>query len=217
MSNFSEHLNDISAEKQIYVLQTLANHLTEARQEVRLHLLLTDFTFIETKIEKLELQPLIQDYDLAFRDSPSSTEGVENGENSLRLIQGALRLAAHIIAWDKAQLRSQLYCRLMSFQALGIQALLEQMRQRKSVPWLLSLAPSLTSPNGPLLRTLSESWLLYAVAVTPDGQTLVSASEEPGFKVWDLPRGEVLYTLGLGGSSDTRWTANHLRLRRPHP
>src|SRR5258708_13688490 len=146
MSNFSEHLNDISAEKQIYVLQTLPNHLTEARQEVRLHRLLTDFTFIETKIEKLELQPLIQDYDLAFRDSPSSTEGVENGENSLRLIQGALRLAAHIIAWDKAQLRSQLYCRLMSFQALDIQALLEQMSHRKSLPWLLSLAPHRTSP-----------------------------------------------------------------------
>lgn len=195
MSNFGEHLGNISLEKQLYVLRTFANHLAEAEQESRLRQLLTDFAFIETKIEKLEPQSLIQDYDLAFLNSPSSIEGGESSENSLRLIQGALRLAVHILAQDKTQLRSQLYCRLMSYAALDIQALLAQIRQWKAMPWLRSLTPSLTLPSGPLLRTLPETWPLYAVAVTPDGQTMISASEDSGLKIWSLQRGEVLYIL----------------------
>ena len=75
----------------------------------------------------------------------------------------------------------------MSYEALDIQALLELISRRKAGPWLRSLTPSLTLPGGPLLRTLPESWPLYAVAVPPDGQTMVSASEDTGLKVWDLP------------------------------
>jgi hypothetical protein len=194
MSDFDEQLNNISSEKQLYVLRTLPNHLAEAGQEARLHRLLTDFAFIEVKIQTLEPQPLIQDYDLVFLNSSGFTEDEERAEKSLRLIQGAIRLATHILVQDKTQLKSQLYCRLMPFDAsLNIQSLLEQISRRKAQPWLRSLTPSLTPPGGPLLRTLPETWPLYAVAVTSDGQIMVSASEDTGLKVWDLPHGEVLY------------------------
>ena len=77
MSNFDEHLNNISSEKQLYVLRTLTNHLAEAGQESRLHRLLTDLAFMEAKIQKIEPQSLIQDYDLSFLNWPGFTEGAE--------------------------------------------------------------------------------------------------------------------------------------------
>jgi hypothetical protein len=89
--------------------------------------ILTDFEFIAGKVNHPELgvQVLIDDYDL-IEDSELLNHPEYNSEKvkALKLIQGALRLSAHILAEDKTQLAGQLWGRLLSFKMPEIQALL---------------------------------------------------------------------------------------------
>lgn len=120
--------------------------------------ILTDFDFLEAKIKRPEfgVQALIADYDLV--DEPKVVTHQEYSPHkvrALKLIQGALRLSAHILAGDKTQLAGQLLGRLLSFPLPGIQSLLAQAKQWQEHPWLRPLTPSLTPPGGHLLRTLT--------------------------------------------------------------
>ncbi|WP_445174333.1 WD40 repeat domain-containing protein [Microcoleus sp.] len=145
----------------------------------------------------MEPQPLIEDYDLALTpDLSTSREEVKRNADNLRLIQGALRLSAHILEHDKTQLAGQLLGRLLSYKALEIQVMLEQAKQWKAVPWFRPLTPSLTQPSERLLRTLSGHQRgVNAVAVFPDGQQALSASIDATLKLWNLNNGKVLRTL----------------------
>lgn len=90
--------------------------------------------------------------------------------DTLTLIQGALRLSAHILAKDKTQLAGQLLGRLLSFEVPEIQAMLQQAKPRET-PWLRPLTPSLMPPGGALLCTLTgHTDAVQAVAVTPDSR-----------------------------------------------
>ncbi|MEH2288036.1 WD40 repeat domain-containing protein, partial [Nostoc sp.] len=161
---------------------------------------LTDFNFITVKINHSEfgVQPLIEDYDL-IDDTDTLNYPEYNSEKvkSLKLIQGALKLSAHILAVDKGQLASQLHGRLLNQKmAKEIQALLAKIKQSTTIPWLRPLTPSLTPPGGRLLRTLKgHSYSVKAVAVTPNGQQVISASDDNTLKVWNLATGEEQFTL----------------------
>uniref|UniRef100_A0A8J6ZM29 PQQ-binding-like beta-propeller repeat protein n=1 Tax=Desmonostoc muscorum LEGE 12446 TaxID=1828758 RepID=A0A8J6ZM29_DESMC len=163
---------------------------------------LTDFEFLTAKINHPEfgVQALIEDYDLI-----DDAEALNNPKKvkSLKLIQGALRLSAHILVTDKQQLASQLQGRLLHQKTSEeIQALLTQIKQKITTPWLCPLTPSLTPPGGRLLRTLTgHSNSVNAVAVTPNGQQVISASNDDTLKVWNLATGEKLFT--LTGHSDS--------------
>jgi len=171
--------------------------------------LLTDFNFLAEKIHHpvFGLQALIEDYDLV-EDPPQPP--LLRGENislnsekvkTLKRVQGALRLSAHILANDKTQLVGQLWGRLQGFDVPEIQQLLSQAKQSKTTG-LRPLTPSLTSPGGQLLRTLSgHSDSVRAVAVTADGKQAISASSDNTLKVWDLATGEELLTLNGHSSS----------------
>ncbi|WP_414587981.1 WD40 repeat domain-containing protein, partial [Scytonema sp. PCC 10023] len=166
---------------------------------------LTDFDYLEAKIKRPEfgVQALITDYDL-IDSSKVATHSDDNSHEveTLKLIQGALRLCAHILAEDKTQLAGQLFGRLLSFPQPGIQTLLAQAKQWQDDPWLRPLSPSLSPPGGPLLRTLTgHSDSVNAVAVTPDGKRVISASLDSTLKVWDLADGKEVFT--LTGHSDS--------------
>ncbi len=159
---------------------------------------LWDYSYIEARLEAVDVQTLIADYDLA-----SLPEAGLSGEarRKLSLLQGALRLSAHVLARDIAQLPSQLTGRLLGRQEAEFRNLLEEVRRKTTRPWLRPLTPSLTPPGGPLLYTLSgHSGPVKAVAVTPDGRRGISASWDGTVKVWDLEHGVELFTLsGHGG------------------
>lgn len=62
MTEFSEHLDGLSAEKRLYLLQALPLHLLKADQNERLSRLLTDLDFIEAKCSAELTYDLLNDY-----------------------------------------------------------------------------------------------------------------------------------------------------------
>jgi WD40 repeat protein len=160
--------------------------------------LLTDFNFLAEKINHPEfgVQALIEDYDL-IDDSEVLTHQEYKPESvkTLKLIQGALRISAHILAEDRTQLAEQWWGRMQCFDVPEIQAMLEQAKQSKTA-WLRPLTPSFSTPDGRLLCTLTgNSSFVDAVAVTPDGKRLISGSSDTALRAWDLEKREELFTL----------------------
>lgn len=197
MSSFNQRLAQMPPDQRRSTLQDLPTHLAKALQAEKLHRLLTNFNFMEAKVSALRVQPLIEDYDLVLNpDLLTSEEKVKLNVDNLKLIQGALRLSAHILDEDKTQLAGQLLGRLMSFEAPEIKNILEQAKQWKAAPWLRLLTPTLTPPGEQLLRTLTgHTRPVTSVAVTSDGKRVISGSGDNTLKVWNLETGEELFTL----------------------
>jgi WD40 repeat protein/tetratricopeptide (TPR) repeat protein len=211
MSNLKSRLASMSPDKRRVTLQLLPQKLAQGLSSERFLHLLTDFSFIEAKVDGVGIQPLIEDYDwVRVFDFQFSQET----RDSLRLIQDSLKLSANILAEDKTQLLGQLVGRLMCHEVPDIQAMLEQAKQEKSTPWLRPLTSSLTSPGGGLLRTLTgHSGAIKAVAMTPDRRWAISASDDHTLKLWNLDEGIEYFTLtGHSGAvnavamtPDRRW------------
>ncbi|MDK3162393.1 hypothetical protein QPK87_38490 [Kamptonema cortianum] len=183
-------------EKRLHLLRHQPSYFADIGEVKRLRAWLTDFGFLEQKLAVAGITALIDDYDLAL---PLLSAGEQR---ILKLIQGALRLSAHVLAEDNSQLAGQLWGRLSSFSEPEILALLEQAKQWQAKPWLRPLTPTLTPPGGPLLRTFSgHSDSVTAVAITPDGTQAVSGSTDNTLKLWDLRTGEALAT--FSGHSDS--------------
>ncbi|MDB9519348.1 hypothetical protein PN466_20595 [Roseofilum reptotaenium CS-1145] len=151
--------------------------------------LLTNFEFIEAKINHPEfgVQALIEDYDLIDAEAEKA--------KVLKLVQGALRMSAHVLQEDRSQLVGQLLGRMLGFKHPEIQQLLAQANQSQT-PGLRPLTPSLKPPGGALVCILEgHSDSVNAVALTPDGQRAISGSNDKTLKVWNLKTRELEQTL----------------------
>ena len=203
MVKSADKLASLSPAFQRARLGSLPYNLLKSGQWEKYYQILSDFEFLSQKIEHPEfgVEALIEDYELI-----DAAEALTNPEydpervKTLKRIQGALRLSAHVLAKDKTQLVGQLLGRMQGFDTPGIQQLLSQAKPSQTT-WLRPLTPSLTPPGGQLLRTLEchSDWV-RAVAVTPDGLKAISASLDNTLKVWDLATGEARLT--LNGHSD---------------
>ena len=193
-----------------YLYRHLAYHLREAGRQQELENLLSDFPWLQTKLDATDVNAILADYDLLPDDA------------ELRLVQGALRLSAHVLAHDPVQLRGQFYARILTSPEPHLQHLREQAGASASGPWIRGLQRTLTPPGGPLLRTLAgHSGWVTAITVTPDGRYGVSGSDDDTLKVWELSSGQEVRTLmghsapvsaitvtpdgryGVSGSADT--------------
>ncbi|WP_181154405.1 hypothetical protein [Nostoc sp. 'Peltigera membranacea cyanobiont' N6] len=184
-------MSEKSTEYEEYVLH-LPYHLAMAGMANDLCELLTEFEFIKHKVSASRPQPLIEDYDLALQPSIESPEDVKN---SLRLIQGAIRLSANTLLKEKTQLSGQLLGRLMSFEIPQIQLILVEAKKWKQVAWLRPLTPSLTPPVGPLIRSFfGHNSPITSLVVLPDGQQVISAAEDFSINIWNLQTGEEIAT-----------------------
>ncbi|WP_181154211.1 hypothetical protein [Nostoc sp. 'Peltigera membranacea cyanobiont' N6] len=184
---------DLLLEDNEYILN-LPYHLTLAGMANDLREILTEFEFIKHKVRNVNAELLIEDYDLALQPHIKIDE---NKKESLRLIQGAIRLSTYALNEDKMQLAGQLWGRLLPFKLSSIQTLLNQTKQRKENPWLCPLIPNLISPGGSLLRTIfGHTHAVRAVAITADGKRAISGAQDNTLKLWDLATGTEIHTLG---------------------
>ncbi len=180
-SSFTEWAS-LSAKEQ-YLWRNITYHLIEAERNDELRKLLFNFTWLSAKLEATDVNSMIADYDFLPYDE------------TLPILQDAIRLSAHILAEKKTQLRSQLYGRLMSHEEPEIKNLLEQIKQKSGL-WLCPLTQSLTPPGGPLLRTMEDhmGWV-NAIVMMPDGKRMISGSWDKTLKIWDIQAGKVLRIL----------------------
>lgn len=171
--------------KRFETLENLAKYLADSLESDRLIKLLSDFYFITTKISILDVEPLIEDYDLIdYPDLPIFTEDKSN----LKAVQKIYRLATTLgsnlpgledwLEQSKAessskqklleysnsstyrkiqnQLASQLWGRFSySSSSQIVRSLLDQARDSQSEPWLRPVFPTLTNPSSYLSRVLT--------------------------------------------------------------
>ena len=174
-------------------LAELAFQLALAGMTEALGRTLWDYLYVQARLEGSDVEALIADYDLANLDE--ARLGPE-ARQRLGLLQGALRLSAHVASRDARQLPSQLTGRLVGFQESDLRGLMEQIRKEVKHPWLRPLLASLAKPGRRLVRTLrGHDDDVNAVAVMPDGRRAVSGSKDRTLKVWDLESGAELATL----------------------
>jgi WD40 repeat protein len=166
-----------------YFFQHLTYHLLRAGQQLELKELLFSFKWLKAKVKSNNINSLLSDYLLISDDD-------------LQLVQGAIRLSAHIISQEKDQLNSQLIGRLIGYNSTRIKAMLDEIREDRSFPWLCPLTPSFYPSGGQMIRTFQgHSGSVRAVAIMPDDRIVVSASNDNTLKVWDLEDGREIKTL----------------------
>ena len=194
MSDLGVWLSQESRSEREYFLKYQPRDFVETLGEFdRYYRWVTDFGFIEAKLDAIGVQGLIEDYDLARVSDVLLSEGQTE---SLKLIQGAIRKSAHVLERDKTQLAGHLWGRLLDSEMPGIQAMLAQAKQSKDSPWLRPLKANLDRANEGALRTLvGHTTYVKAVAIAPDGKTAISASRDNTLKIWDTETGTELRTL----------------------
>ncbi len=191
-----------SLENDGYIFQNLAHHLIKAGRTTELQQLLLDFRWLQAKLENSNINELIADYNLLPEDA------------NLQLLRRTLVLSGHVLAEDKTQLAGQLLGRLLDFDVPEIQGLLEEVKQWKVKPRLISLTAYLTPPGSSLVRTLTghAKWVT-ATAMTPDGRWALSGSEDWTVRLWDLENGQEIINFNghrsgiyaLAITPDGRW------------
>lgn len=171
-----------------YAWRWLPYHMLGAGQCRELRSLLLNCDWLYAKLNSTDVSSLISDFRFIEADA------------ALDLLQGAIRLSAHVTSSDKSQLAGQLLGRLRGGSAPEIASLLKAASRWRGQPWLRPLQPSLTPPGGGLLFTLTgHTAAVRSVALTPDGRRIVSGSDDQTVRVWSV---EGTHERTLAGHSD---------------
>lgn len=162
-----------------YYFQWLPRHLRAAGLGEELRALLFDFRWLEAKLRAAGIGALIQDLDLAEKDS------------ELQHLRQQLRLSAHILTKEPAELASQFLGRLQPSEGPGVALLLRSI-DRPGI-WLRPRQPSLSGlgPRGFLERTFEEFESVDALVKLADWQVFAASVGKP-LRHIDLETGRVV-------------------------
>jgi WD40 repeat protein len=159
--------------------------------------ILTEADFIKYKSIARNPQLIIEDYELVLN---SDAQISSSKREDLRLIQGAICLAADSLQKNSSQFTGQLWGRLLSFSSPRIKYLTKQIKNTENQNWLCLLTPSLIQPNKYLSRRFvkhTESVNTLCFVQAPEVLKVISGSCDGTIKVWNLDTGELLLQLGL--------------------
>ena len=168
-----------------YFFENLIWHLRSAGRSGEALGLLTNFAWMDAKLDACGITPLLTDYDwFASRDG------------NARLLHEALRLSAYVLADDRRQLPGQLLGRLAENSSTVIETVRRQALQYSRSSWLRPSRCLLTPPGGALIFTLaSHTARVRSLALTPDGTKAISGSDDHTLKIWDLRLGKLERTV----------------------
>jgi WD40 repeat protein len=166
-----------------YSWRSVGYHLVEAGRPHVLRRLLFDFDWLMAKLNAAGVRSLLHEFDRL------------TGDEVVEIAAGSVRLAASALALDTKLLPSQICGRLLTRQEPEILALRTQAARGRQFPWLQPLWPALEEAGGALRLELPHDAFVHAVALSPDGSTLVSGSEDNTVKVWNIESGTLLRSL----------------------
>ncbi|HEY8206908.1 MAG TPA: NB-ARC domain-containing protein, partial [Myxococcaceae bacterium] len=169
-----------------YFFEHGPQHVLAAEGPRALRDLLFDHRWLAAKLKAAGVNALLADFELLDLAS----------DEPLRLLRDALRLSAHILSQRPDELPSQLLGRLRDAPEVELQHLCVLVEADVVPPALLPTWPRLHPPGGGLRRTLEghADWV-NTVALSANGKTAVSGSDDRTVKVWDVETGQVRRTL----------------------
>jgi WD40 repeat protein len=174
-----------------YFFENLIWHLRHAGRNDEAVRLLADLRWMQAKLDACGVTALLTDY-----------EWFASSYDNAKMLQEALRLSAYVVSDDRTQLAGQLLGRLPFGLSAAIDLLRTQIDQFARKPCLKPLRRLLTPPGGALMFTLaSHTARVRTLALSPNGETALSASDDHTIKVWDLHKGTLEKT--LTGHSDS--------------
>ncbi len=170
-----------------YLWERLVHHHLEAGEWEALYRLLTDFHFLEARCRATSVFDLEADCRQSLARWPA---GREEERRVLEAFEERLRLQEYPIHHDPSYLFPALYNHLTWLDAPDgpLHALCEAARAGRR-NWLRMTQDPRPAPP-PWVRSLEghTDWV-RAVAVTPDGRTVLSGSDDKTLKVWDIESG----------------------------
>lgn len=187
-----------------FAWRSYAYHLRSAGRLDELRKLLLDYSWLKAKLRAAGANALVGDFEYMSHEPP------------LRLLQGAVRNSAHVLAREP-QLAEQLLGRLQTSGSAAIDALLAQAVRCKRGCWLRPLHPCMPGGVGPLAFTLpGHEGKVIGVAMSADGRRAVSGSEDRTVRVWNLQagreeatlRGHSDWVIGISMTADGRRAAS---------
>ncbi|MDJ0806048.1 MAG: NB-ARC domain-containing protein [Gammaproteobacteria bacterium] len=177
----NDWLNNPLALPDAYAWRWIGWHLVQAGQKTRLRELLVDYAWLRARLAVVPLQVVLRDFEL-----------LDEAED-IGLVRDALRLSSNGLAFDSDQLRLQICGRLDQGHCRTIDSLLEQADDAVVRPKLVLSESSLTHPGGAMRSILkSHGGAVSALAISPNGHWLVSASEDWTVRLWDLRTNQIV-------------------------
>jgi len=195
------------APDELYLWEHLADHLIGAERFNELGKTVTDLQYLATKADVLHNAQDIES-DL--------TRAEEQGSNRVvHLLKSAIGNMGHLLNQCESQIETK--CTLLNhllYRHEELSPLCEQFQHELSRPFVKAQFPLPDLSHPALLRTLQgHASFVTSCAYSPDGNWIVSASDDFTLKVWDVTNGTERLTLaghtdrinGCAYSPDGNW------------
>jgi len=151
-----------------------------------------DYPRLENELKARGVDEVLSDLQIAVDWWGNDAQALQE----LRLIKSTLGLSINQLVRDSQHLAPQLIGRLRNINTPRITKLLVDASKSQNGVWFNPICCSLTPPGGPLQRTYEgHRGEVYLVAISPDGKTALSGSDDKTLKLWDLSSGKTLHTL----------------------